>query len=176
MKFLPPVMTFSIGENKSHALIRVCGCSSCGCKLAGCLGFHDKQQRDFQCGREYSKTDLLKLLEYLNDEKTTGLTILGGEPMEQENQQGIAEIVREIRGKFGQNKSIVIYTGYVLEKDLDPTRSKWYPDTTDYILQNIDALIDGPFIEEDFDVSRKFACSRNQRIIHLKDGVPVKIE
>lgn len=94
--------------------------------------------------------------------------------MDVNNQEEVSKIVLAFRKRF-PTKNIWVFTGYVLEKDLDPGRPM-YTHYTPIIMDNIDVLVDGPFITAEKDITLKFRGSRNQRIIHLKDGVPEGIE
>ena len=145
-----------------------------GCRN-NCPGCFNKEAQDFNYGREFTQDNISQIINAVDKSYIAGLTILGGEPMEPENQQGIATLISQFRWKFGTTKTIWLYTGYVLEKDLDPTKRKWIPGTTDYILENVDVLVDGPFIEDEKDISLKFRGSRNQRLIYLKDGCPERV-
>ena len=80
------------------------------------------------------------------------LSILGGDPMEEENQQGIVNLIKKFK-KLYPKKTIWLYTGYVYERDLLEGQRKYIKDITDYILENVDVLVDGPFIEEKKDLS-----------------------
>ena len=95
-----------------------------------------------------------------------GMTILGGEPFEPENQPEVAELITRVRRELPE-KNIWVYTGFIYDKDLIPGGRK-YTAYTDQILDQIDTLIDGPFILEEKDIRLKFRGSRNQRILDMK--------
>ena len=95
-----------------------------------------------------------------------GLTLLGGEPFEPENQKELAPFVEKVRECYPQ-KNIWAFTGYIYDKDLIAGGRKHTPDT-DRLLAAIDVLVDGPFIAEEKDLRLKFRGSRNQRVIDLK--------
>ena len=95
----------------------------------------------------------------------SGLTVLGGEPMEYVNQQELLPFLREVKRRF-PDKTIWCYTGYVFEKDiLERMVPKWR--YTGPLLQLIDVLVDGPFIEELKDITLLFRGSSNQRLIDV---------
>lgn len=138
-----------------------------GCRIH-CPGCFNKEAQSFAYGKEFTLETLEELIKDADKNWITGLTILGGEPMDVDNQPTVAKVVTTFRQRF-PDKTIWVYTGYVLEKDLDPGRPM-YTEYTSAIMDNIDALVDGPFIEELKDISLKFRGSRNQRIIYLKEG------
>lgn len=119
---------------------------------------------DFSFGHLYTKEVEDAILLELEKPYYDGLTILGGEPMEFENQKGILSLIK--RTKELKNKSIWIYTGFLYE-DLLPG-GKRHGEVTDEILNNIDVLVDGRFMEEKKDVSLNYRGSSNQRIIDVK--------
>jgi anaerobic ribonucleoside-triphosphate reductase activating protein len=84
--------------------------------------------------------------------------------MEQENQVGILPLILAIKEKC-KNKNIWIYTGYRLE-DFNINGRKYVENVTEQILNNIDVLVDGPFIEEQKNISLSFRGSENQRILY----------
>ena len=96
-----------------------------------------------------------------------GLTILGGEPMEPLNQRVLAPFLRRFRERFGNVKTLWIYTGCVYEDLLNPS-SRWRTEVTDEILSMCNVLVDGPFVEELKDISLRFRGSSNQRILALR--------
>lgn len=111
---------------------------------------------------EETEDDLLKLLSpgYIN-----GLTLLGGEPFEPENQRVLVPFLRRVRAAYPQ-KSIWSFSGFTYE---ELTTDGSYPrcEVTDEMLSLLDVLVDGRFIEELKDISLRFRGSRNQRLIDL---------
>ena len=99
-----------------------------------------------------------------------GLSLLGGEPMEPENQRVLVPFLRRVKAGLPE-KDVWCYTGCVLEKDL-VAESRWRTEVTDEMLSMIDVLVDGPFVESLKDVSLKFRGSSNQRILRLMNGRP----
>ena len=97
-----------------------------------------------------------------------GLTLLGGEPMEPQNQKALLPFVKKIRERFGNKKNIWCYTGFIFDKDLAPN-GRVHCEATDELLKQIDVLVDGPFIEDLKNISLKFRGSSNQRIINLPE-------
>ena len=87
--------------------------------------------------------------------------------MEPENQRALVPFLRRVRDRFGLSKTIWIYTGCILEKELK-AESRWRTEVTDEILAMTDVLVDGRFVEELKDISLQFRGSSNQRIINLR--------
>ena len=135
-----------------------------------CKGCFNESTWDFEAGDPFTKNTEDFLLEELDHSWIAGLSLLGGEPMEPENQRVLVPFLRRVRAKFGDSKNIWCYTGCILERDLRQADhdSRWRIEVTDEFLSYIDVLVDGPFVEPLKDISLKFRGSSNQRIIRLK--------
>ncbi len=138
-----------------------------GCRVH-CPGCFQKQTWDFHYGKPFTKDTEEEILKALGEEYISGLTVLGGEPFEEENQVVLTPFLARVR-KMYPSKTIWCYTGYVLEKDLRPVTGRKHLACTDEMLSYIDVLVDGPFIEEQKDISLQFRGSRNQRILKLRE-------
>ena len=136
-----------------------------GC-LNHCKGCFQPQTWDFNYGEEYNIMLEEKILAELEKPYYEGITFLGGDPFEFVNQDGISTLIKKIKEQMPQ-KTIWMYTGYVYDRDLVPG-GKRYGEHTDYILNSIDILVDGPFIEHQKNITLKFRGSSNQRIIEMK--------
>ena len=134
-----------------------------------CKGCFNEEAWDFGYGRPFTHETEDELLEALAPSYLAGLTLLGGEPMEPENQLVLVPFLRRFRDLFGATKTLWVYTGCKYEIDLlhHPTPSRWRTAVTDEFLSLIDVLVDGPFIEELKDISLQFRGSSNQRILRL---------
>ncbi len=132
-----------------------------------CQGCFNEAAWDLAYGEPFTKKTENEILAALEPDFIDGLTILGGEPMEPENQRALMPLLRRFREKFGDAKTLWIYTGCVLETDLK-AESRWRTEVTDEILSLTDVLVDGPFLEAKKDISLQFRGSSNQRIIHLR--------
>ena len=132
-----------------------------------CKGCFNEAAWDFAYGEPFTKKTENEILAALEPDFIDGLTILGGEPMEPENQRALMPLLRRFREKFGDTKTLWIYTGCVLETDLK-AESRWRTEVTDEMLSLTDVLVDGPFLEAKKDISLQFRGSSNQRIIHLR--------
>lgn len=140
----------------------VSGCRNC------CKGCFQPETWDFKYGTEFTQETENQILEFLRPSYISGLTVLGGEPFEEENQRILAPFLRKVKETY-PSKTIWCYTGYVLEKDLLPEDGRKHCEATGEMLKYIDILVDGPFIEEQKNISLKFRGSENQRILKLKE-------
>ena len=131
-----------------------------------CPGCFQPETWDFHYGVPYDKTMEERILKELEKPYYAGLTILGGEPFEPENQEELVKLIRKVRKKF-PDRTIWMYTGFVYEFDLIPGGEK-YTEVTDEILDHIDVLVDGRFILEKKNLMLRFRGSENQRIIDMK--------
>ena len=139
-----------------------------------CKGCFNPDQWDFDYGELFTREVEDRILKDLEPSYIAGLSILGGEPMEPTNQRVLVPFLRRFREKFGDTKTLWVYTGCILDTDLlaskvaDLPESRWHIEVTDEFLKMIDVLVDGPFIEELKDISLQFRGSSNQRILRLK--------
>ncbi|WP_294482638.1 anaerobic ribonucleoside-triphosphate reductase activating protein [uncultured Ruminococcus sp.] len=131
-----------------------------------CEGCFNAMTWDFDYGRPFTEETENELLEMLSPDYIDGLTLLGGEPMEPDNQRALVPFMRRVREKY-PDKSIWCYTGCVLEDEL-LRESTWRCEYTDEMLSMIDVLVDGRFILARRNISLAFRGSDNQRIIDLK--------
>ena len=136
-----------------------------GCRH-GCPGCFNPDQWDFTAGKPFSREVQDKIVESLAPEYVDGLSLLGGEPMEPENQRALVDFVERVRQTY-PGKSIWCYTGDSLD-DLRNPDSPRHTEVTDRLLAAIDVLVDGEFHLEEKDPSLRFRGSRNQRIIDVK--------
>lgn len=129
---------------------------------------------DFQYGQPYTENIKEQILKSLEPPFIQGLTILGGEPFEPENQPEILDLVKTIKEKHPE-KDIWIYTGYTFEQLQGEMCEKFIHMTTEQsirtcqeILKYTDILVDGEFKEELHEISLKYKGSNNQRIIDMQ--------
>ena len=134
-----------------------------GCPLR-CPGCHNPESWDFEGGMEFSPKTLNDILTSLSANGIERpLCIMGGEPLCTENLFLTTLIIKEVRQQK-PNVKIYLWTGYTYEELLSNKTSN---PKLEYILDNIDCLIDGPFIQEEKDITLQMRGSRNQRIIYL---------
>lgn len=133
-----------------------------------CKGCFNEEAWDFFYGNPYTDKQTDYIIEQLAPDYISGLTILGGEPMDPANQPGILPLLRKVREVYGQTKSIWLFTGYLFDKDIMGQMVDTLPYTKE-ILSYIDVIMDGPFIEEKKDLDAYFRGSSNQRAILVKE-------
>lgn len=131
-----------------------------------CKNCFQPETWDFSYGKPFDETAFREVLTALSPYYISGLTLLGGEPFEPQNQRALLPLLREVRARFPQ-KSIWCYTGYTLESDL-LSDSRARCECTDEMLSLLDVLVDGEFIEEQKNISLPFRGSQNQRIIDVR--------
>lgn len=123
---------------------------------------------DFKYGNVFTEETIEEIIEALDKSYIEGLSLLGGEPFELSNQEGILPLIQEVKKKF-PNKTIWAYSGYLYDEYLLPLSRK--NDTTRTILENIDVLVDGKFVEELKNPRLLFRGSSNQRIIDVQESL-----
>ena len=130
-----------------------------------CPGCFNRETWDFGYGREYTGETEKDILQALAPDYIQGLSLLGGDPFEPENQRELLHLLRNVKAAFPK-KDIWAYTGYTLET---LQNAKGHPrcEVTDEMLSLIDILVDGPFVEARKNISLRFRGSDNQRIIDL---------
>lgn len=136
-----------------------------GCRNR-CKGCFQPDTWNFCNGQVFDKRAEEAIIESLQPAYIKGLTLLGGDPFEPENQAGLIVFVRRVK-KECPDKDIWAYTGYLLDKDL-VSGGRLHTEVTDELLSYIDVLVDGPFIEEKKSLSLKFKGSSNQRVIDME--------
>lgn len=132
-----------------------------------CKGCFNKCAWDFNYGEKFTEKEVDKIIDYMDHDYVEGLTLLGGEPLEKQNQEGLLPLVKKVKEKF-PNKNIWCYTGFDFQKDImkDIERND---ETTKELFKYIDTVVDGKFEEDKKDLKLQFRGSRNQRIINVKE-------
>ena len=131
-----------------------------------CPGCFNRETWDFDYGQPFTDAVAADLLDKLSSDYITGLSLLGGEPMEPDNQRALLPFVREVRSRVPE-KSIWCYSGYTYEKDLLAEDGRVHCEVTEELLSLIDVLVDGRYIEALHDITLLFRGSSNQRLIDL---------
>ena len=127
-----------------------------------CKGCFQPETWSFNYGQEYDGVNTTnEIIEALSPEYISGLSILGGDPIERENISEVVTLCYLVKRLY-PNKTIWLYTGYKYE-DI----AEMYPN----ILEVIDVMVDGPFVEELKDISLVFRGSSNQRIIDVPESI-----
>ena len=122
----------------------------------------------FDYGKPFTEETVQALLDSLKPSYVNGITLLGGEPFEPENQRELVKLLRRVRAEY-PNKNVWAYSGYTLEE----LRGEGHPrcEVTEEMLSMIDVLVDGRFVEALKDIALKFRGSSNQRIIDVKKSL-----
>lgn len=136
-----------------------------GCRNR-CPGCFQPETWAFDYGKPFTEETEKLLLEALSKSYVGGLTLLGGDPFEPENQLALISFLRKMKSAFPQ-KSIWAYSGYTLEELSDP-HGKQHTAVTEEMLSYLDVLVDGRYIEALHDISLRFRGSSNQRLIDMK--------
>ena len=153
-----------------------------------CKGCFNPETWNFEYGNPFTEEVEEELLEALKPAHITGLTLLGGEPLEPDNQRELISLLRKVKERF-PDKTIWCYTGYTLEQDLwgeedtgnvgdgfgesfvEETAGKARCEITEEFLGFLDILVDGEFMMEQKDIRLKFRGSANQRILDMKKSM-----
>lgn len=131
-----------------------------------CKDCFNREAWNFNYGDPFIQETIDLILEYLKPAYMKGLTVLGGEPFEPQNQPGVLELLRQVRAKYPE-KSIWAFSGYTLDGDILAKKlGPWA--VTEELLSYLDVLVDGPFMAEQKDLSLRFRGSKNQRLIDMK--------
>ena len=130
-----------------------------------CPGCFNAVAWDFDYGQPFDKTVRNEVFASCQPDYIAGLSLLGGEPFEPQNQKAIVELLRQIKGAM-PDKSIWAFSGYLFDRDILSGRlGDW--DVTQEYLSYLDVLVDGPFVEEKKNLSLRFRGSENQRLIDV---------
>ena len=141
-----------------------------GCRR-GCPGCFNSGAWSFAAGEPFTQDVEDTIIASLDHPFCDGLTLLGGEPMEPENQRGLVDFIERVRAQFPRGdagmaeKTIWCFTGDTLD-ELMPGEHH-HTEVTDRLLNCIDVLVDGPFVQKLHDITLRFRGSSNQRVIDL---------
>ena len=127
-----------------------------------CEGCFNSEAWDFNYGNNFTEDTIKEIIEAMNHDYITGLSLLGGEPFELINQKGLLPLLKKVKEVY-PDKTIWAYSGFLYDelKEMD------YPETKE-ILSLIDVLVDGKFVESLKDPNLYFRGSSNQRVIDMK--------
>lgn len=134
-----------------------------GCRNR-CKNCFQPETWDFNYGNEFTDETAEKIFSAVKNPSVRGLTVLGGEPMEPENQVALLPFLRNFKAKFPE-KTIWIYTGNTYEELTGDHRT--HTEETAEILSLTDILVDGKFVEEEKSLGLRFRGSKNQRVIDM---------
>ena len=130
-----------------------------------CPGCFNEVAWDFNYGQPFTQETIEEILNMLRPSYIRGLTLLGGEPFEPQNQGPIVELLRKVKAELPE-KSIWAFSGYLFDKDILSGRLGDWEITKKYI-SYLDVLVDGPFVLAKKNLSLRFRGSENQRLIDV---------
>ena len=134
-----------------------------------CKGCFNQCAWDFNYGKKFTEKEEQQIIDYMNHDYISGLSLLGGEPLEPKNQEGLLPLVKKVKEKF-PDKNIWCYTGFDFEKDVVGKMAK-NNETTRELLKYIDIIVDGKFEEDKKDLKLQFRGSSNQKIVDVKKSL-----
>ena len=121
---------------------------------------------DFAYGSPFTQVEADAILKYLEPDYIKGLSLLGGEPFEPENQSAVLELVRQVRARY-PHKDVWCYSGYLYER----LRDGKVGEHSRGLLEQLDVLVDGPFVIEQKELSLRFRGSANQRLVDVPESL-----
>ena len=130
-----------------------------------CKNCFQPQTWDFNYGKPFTEETEAELFRLLSPRYIRGLTLLGGEPFEPENQRALLPFLRKLRRELPE-KTVWAFTGFTWE-ELHTEGSHPRCEVTDALLNLIDVLVDGRYVEERKDIGLRFRGSSNQRLLDL---------
>lgn len=134
-----------------------------------CKGCFNAEAWDFSYGEPFTEKTQEALLGMMAPDYIEGITLLGGEPLEPQNQEGLLPFIRRVRRQY-PGKSIWCFTGYDFEKDV-LARMMAESEVSRELIPLFDVIVDGKFVEEKRNLSLKFRGSENQRVLDVKKSL-----
>lgn len=129
-----------------------------------CKGCFQPETWNFDYGERYTKETEDEIIESLRPDYVDGITLLGGEPFEPENQRELVKLLRRIKKELPQ-KTVWSFSGYTYEELTGNSRAVC--EVTNEMLSMLDVLVDGEFVEAKRNISLRFRGSENQRLIDM---------
>ena len=130
-----------------------------------CKGCFNAVAWDFDYGQPFTEQTMDSIQEMLEPSFVKGITLLGGEPFEPQNQPDLVQLLRKIKAKYPE-KSVWAFSGYLFDQDILPG-TLGDPAITREFLSYVDVLVDGRFEEDKRDLTLRFRGSSNQRLINV---------
>ena len=131
-----------------------------------CPGCFNQEAWDFAYGQPFTQETIDMILDMLKPAHIRGLTLLGGEPFEPQNQPAVVELLRQVKAKYS-DKSIWAYSGYLFDRDILAGRLGPREITDEYV-GYLDVIVDGRFVQSKKNLSLRFRGPDNQRLIDVK--------
>ena len=129
-----------------------------------CKGCFQPETWNFDYGERYTKETEDEIIESLRPDYVDGITLLGGEPFEPENQRELVKLLRRIKKEL-PHKTVWSFSGYTYEELTGDSRAVC--EVTNEMLSMLDVLVDGEFVEAKRNISLRFRGSENQRLIDM---------
>ena len=137
-----------------------------GCRNR-CKGCFQPETWDFTYGKLFDRVAAEEIFSAAENPSVRGLTVLGGEPMEPENQSELLPLLREFKSRF-PHKTVWLYTGNLYEElTCEMGGHRCHTEHTAELLSLVDVLVDGPYVEEEKSLGIRFRGSKNQRVIDM---------
>lgn len=130
-----------------------------GCTF-NCKNCFNHDTHDFNGGKEFTDETINRVLELCEKDHIEGLSILGGEPMHPKNIEGTTKLAKAFKEKF-PNKDVWAWSGFLFDRDLKDKE----------VLNYIDTLVDGQYVDELRDPTLKWKGSSNQRVINVQESL-----
>ena len=141
-----------------------------GCSLH-CKGCQNQESWDFNAGKLFDESAKRYLFNLLKKPYIRGITISGGHPLENNNVEDVYLLLKEMKEKFPK-KDVWLYTGYTWEQIFPTVCLDMFNVNNMYrqsVVEMCDVIVDGPYIEEQRDITLKFCGSKNQRLINVQE-------
>lgn len=144
-----------------------------------CFNCFNPDTWDFNGGKEWTEEAKNKFMKLIARPYINRISILGGEPLAEQNLDEVLSLIKEIRNTYS-DKTIWLYTGYKFEqiKDAFTESKKWLQASWKHsaitrweIISNVNVLVDGEYIDEQRDITKKWAGSSNQRVIDVEQSL-----
>lgn len=134
-----------------------------------CKGCFNEVAWDFEYGEPFTEEVVERIIELLKPNHIAGLSLLGGEPFELRNQQGLLPLLRKVKEIY-PSKTIWCYSGYLFDADILDRMAKAHEETKEMITY-LSVLVDGKFEEERKNINLRFRGSENQRVINVQESL-----
>ena len=134
-----------------------------------CPGCFNAETWDFEYGQPFTQQTIDEIVSMLEPQHIKGITILGGEPFEPQNQPVVVELLRQVKNRYPE-KSVWAFSGYLFDEDILAGRLGDWQVTKEF-LSYLDVLVDGPFVQSQKDLTLRFRGSSNQRLIDVQTSL-----
>lgn len=141
-----------------------------------CYNCFNPDTWDFNGGKEWTEETKEQFLKLLNRPYIKRVSILGGEPLAEQNLDGVLDLIKEIRLSYPE-KTIWLYSGYTISEVVKQEQYEKVSGIPDIwskrweIIKNIDVLVDGQYIDEQRDITLAYRGSKNQKVVDVKQSI-----